>query len=345
MKSSLATVTYEAEPDFFTAMCPAGAEHNIVTCRDRLTKDIVGFGCRSVRPYFVNGVPRRIGYLSSLRCRPKYQNMGLVARGYRAMRDLHEADGATEWYYTTILGANDRALRLLTSGRAGLPFYHFVGNYTTFLVPTAHPRLNSRQADVKIEEIDQLTVLQQFLNSTGKQRQLFPQHLTGGWLDAVSRKADVGLRVWGAQRGGSIVGAIGSIDQTGIRQFQVQQYVPWLQALRKPLNVWNRLRRRPLISAAPCEFRYLTVMFPVLEDDEDPNILIHLLDHVVQDARERGFQYVAIGCHESERSYPLLRSLSAQCFDARMYLVSWDHTSLADFKIVNQRFYLELGWL
>ena len=83
------SVTFQREPSFFDASVVEGDFHQTIICRDSATGQAVGFGCRSVRARYVNGQPLPVGYLSLLRLVENHRNLGLVARGYRYFRDLH----------------------------------------------------------------------------------------------------------------------------------------------------------------------------------------------------------------------------------------------------------------
>src|SRR5436190_21794140 len=73
-------VTFRREPSWFAGAVVDGRFRQVVACRDLRTGGIIGFGCRSVRDVFINGQPREVGYLSSLRVLPEHRNIGLVAR-------------------------------------------------------------------------------------------------------------------------------------------------------------------------------------------------------------------------------------------------------------------------
>src|SRR5262249_16635498 len=123
-------VSFQREPSWFGGAVVDGFSRQVVACRDRETGRIFGFGCRSLRHLYVTGQPKVVGYLRGLRVLPEYRVRGLVARGYAFFRRLHE-DGRTPYYLTTIAEGNELALRILTSGRSGLPAYHPAGRYHT----------------------------------------------------------------------------------------------------------------------------------------------------------------------------------------------------------------------
>src|SRR5207248_343014 len=121
-------VTFRRDPSYFSAPEVDGHCRQVVAAREVETGRLVGFGSRSLRRLYVNGGPREVGYLSSLRLLAGHRNRGLVARGYAFFRGLH-GDGRAPLYLTTIAEGNELAVRTLTSGRAGLPAYHDAGRY------------------------------------------------------------------------------------------------------------------------------------------------------------------------------------------------------------------------
>src|SRR5947209_9826887 len=55
-------VAFRREPSWFAAAVVDGHFRQVVACRDRETGRVIGFGCRSVREVYVNGVRRAVGY-------------------------------------------------------------------------------------------------------------------------------------------------------------------------------------------------------------------------------------------------------------------------------------------
>ena len=128
------SVCFQREPSFFSGSVVEGPFRQVIVCRDTQTSEIVGFGTRSIRDMHVNGSPEPVGYLGSLRLLEPHRSIGLVARGFRFLSELH-GDQRTELYLTTIAEGNERAMATLTSGRAGLPRYNFAGRFHTFAIP------------------------------------------------------------------------------------------------------------------------------------------------------------------------------------------------------------------
>ena len=127
------SVTFQHKPSYFRAAPTDGPFRQVIVCRETLSRHIVGFGLGGSARLYINGEPRDIGYLGSLPpCSRSIATWG--AQGYAFLRELH-ADGRTPLYLTTIAEGNEKAIEVLTSGRAGLPRYHFAGLYHTAVFP------------------------------------------------------------------------------------------------------------------------------------------------------------------------------------------------------------------
>jgi hypothetical protein len=95
---------------------------------------LFGAGTRSVSMAFVNGEPMPLGYLSGMRLDTDYRaKPRTILSGYEFLRELHESDGATEIYLTSIMSDNLVARRLLEANLRGMPTYRFVGEFATLI--------------------------------------------------------------------------------------------------------------------------------------------------------------------------------------------------------------------
>jgi hypothetical protein len=128
------SVSLEREPSFFRAASVEGDEHQTVVCRDA-GRRVLGMGTRAIRTTLHDGNPERTGYLSQLRLdRAARGGYHLVTRGYRLLRELHERDGRTLVYLTSILERNATARRLLEAGVRGLPTYRHIDRFETSII-------------------------------------------------------------------------------------------------------------------------------------------------------------------------------------------------------------------
>jgi hypothetical protein len=338
------SVSFRREPSWFEAAVVDGFFRQVVACRDLDTGRIIGFGCRSIRRLFMNSVPADIGYLSSLRLLPEYRNIGLIARGYAFFRRLHE-DGRTPFYLTTIAEGNETALKVLTSGRAGLPMYHPAGRYHTVAIalPRRAPRFAAPQAaTLRTATSDDLPPLLDLLATNGPRRQFFPccecDDILARWR---------GLqwdRIVLAERGGNLLGVLAGWDQHAYRQSVVHSYSGWVRWLRPLYNAWQWPRGVPGLPAPGQPLPTLTAALPLVTDD-DPHVFAALLGELRRRCTGGPWSYLLLGLHESDPLLPVARRYEAACYTTYLYLVAWPDGDAARTALDGRAMYLELGTL
>ena len=234
----------------------------MLAVRDAQADRIAGFVSRAIRSMFVNGSPEPIGYLSGLRALPEYRNRGLLARGIVYLRRLH-SDGRAKLYLATIAEGNDGAIRLLTSGRTGLPTFHSAGQYLGLALPIP---TRSRGASLAAGELtlsearrEDLSEILQFLRKWGPRRQFFPDYRDEDFFRADATFKDLAPRdILLARRKGQLIGTIGAWDQHGFKQSIVEGYGTALKWFSPVYNLWSQFRARPAIPRPGSELRYLT---------------------------------------------------------------------------------------
>ncbi|HNB36649.1 MAG TPA: hypothetical protein PK414_10545, partial [Anaerolineales bacterium] len=108
------SLSLEREPNYFLASNIEGAFHETLVVRDTKTNQLVGIGDRSVRPLYINGEIKDVGYFSGLRVDAKYQHGLALARflgkGWEGQREQHK-DGRAKFYLMSIVSDNNPAKR------------------------------------------------------------------------------------------------------------------------------------------------------------------------------------------------------------------------------------------
>ena len=353
-------VSFQREPSWFGGAVVDGFSRQVVACRDQKTGRIFGFGCRSLRELYVNGKPMIVGYLSGLRVLPEYRNRGLVARGYAFFRRLHE-DGRTPFYLTTIAEGNELAMRILTSGRAGLPTYHPAGRYHTIAIalpsrgagirstPVAYapgsPAAGSLPHEIRSARSADLPAMLDFLNSVGRRQQFFPLYRQEDFLapDGLLRGLELD-RTLLAERGGRLVGLIAAWDQHAYRQQVVHGYSGWLRAVRPLYNLTARCRGSAGLPAPGQPLRTLIAAFPVIADD-DPAVFSALLTALRCLCGGGPWTHLLVGMHERNPLLPIVRRFQSACYTSLLYLVCWPDGDAARMALDGRPIYLELGSL
>lgn len=341
------SLSFRREPSYFDAAVVEGQFQQVVICRDSRDKRIAGFGCRSVRTVYVNGQPTPIGYLSALRALPEYRNRGLVARGYAYLKQLH-ADGRTPLYLTTISAGNERALSILTSGRAGLPTYGFAGNYHTLVISLRQrrpPPAASGSIEVRAASQDDLHEVLEFLHTVGPARQFFPCYEEGDFFGQRGTLRDLAPSdLLLAFRGHQLVGMLGGWDQHAFKQSVVERYPNPLLWSRPLYNAWARLRGGTKLPRPGSSFRYLTAALPVVLDN-DPTVFAALFETLLSQAAQGACDFLVIGLHESDPLLSLVQPFQLGCYLTRTYLVWWDEGDSLVAQMDDRPPYYELGCL
>jgi hypothetical protein len=341
------TVSFRREPSWFGAAVVDGSSRQVVACRDTETGRIIGFGCRSLRELYVNGQIETVGYLSSLRVLEEYRNLGLIAPGYAFFHELH-ADNRVPYYLTTIAEGNETALRVLTSGRAGLPGYHPFGRYHTLAIPL--PRRSRRVPappagmTIRPARAEDVSVILHFLRQWGPQRQFFPHYERSDLImpEGLLRGLELD-RLLLAERGGHLVGTLAGWDQHAYRQSVVHDYAGPIRWLRPLYNGWAWLRGRPSLPAIGQPLRYLTAALPAEAEDQEgvfAALLAALREHCAGAAT-----YLMLGLHEKDRLLHIARRYATAYYTTLLFVAAWDD-GLGRIEAVDDRApYLELGSL
>src|SRR5690606_37658398 len=102
-------ISYEREPNFSLGCEATGENPVVVVACDQESGETVGVACRSGREVFVNGRPKRLGYLGQLRVDQRYRGRWLVSRGYSLLRRLHDCDPAPAYLAALIDGGREAA--------------------------------------------------------------------------------------------------------------------------------------------------------------------------------------------------------------------------------------------
>ena len=339
------SICFQREPSFFDAASVEGDFVQTIVCRDQDRKRIVGFGTRSIRQRYVDGVAMPVGYLSSLRVLPEYRGMSLIARGYAYFRELHD-DGRVPFYLTTIAAGNEPALRILTSGRAGLPHYHRRGTYCTLAVPIRARRLpasHHESLEIRLATSNDASAIVEFVNAQGRGRQLCPQlavdDLGGGGLLRELSAGDVLL----ATRHGDIVGTLAAWDQHAFRQSVVHRYGATLAYLRPLYNAWAGLTGRSRLPRPGAPFRYLVGAICMIKD-YDPTVFQQLLAELLARLGNGPAEYLLLGMHESDPLLSLAERFASQKYVTHLYAVTFDGENVFQ-PIQTRPIHLELGTL
>jgi hypothetical protein len=338
-------LTFRREPSFFDAAVVDGPNVQVGVCRDSQTKRLVGFGVRSFRQRFVNGQPQVVGYLSGLRLLAEFRNHGLVARGYRFFRRMHEHNHVP-CYLTTIAEGNEAAMRVLTSGRAGLPPYYDLGRFHTAALGSR--RISTRSMEgvtIAPATVDDREELINFLQREGRHRQFFPCYENADFFHPGCTMKDLKPEhILIARRNGTIVGTLAAWDQSNFKQTIVEGYAGSLGWLRRIVNPLGKLTGRPAWPRPGDAVQFVTAALPLVQDD-DEEVFAALVANVLQREAATKYGSLMIGLHERDPLIKVLRQFQPRWFTTRLYVVCFEDGESFRQQIDNRVPYLELGCL
>jgi hypothetical protein len=313
-------LAYCREPSFFRSLNVQGKCNEVVAAKEQ--NALVGMGCRSIKPVWVNGERMNIGYLSGLRIAPSARGGSLLARGYARLRHLHAAC-PVPLYLTTIIEDNHSAMGVLTGARAGLPQYREQGSYLTHAL-CLKPTGISKAGPLKIQRGDSIPLqsLLTFIQHEGARYQFFPileaEDFENGYLQDLT-PADFYV----AMHGEKIQGVMARWDQSAFKQIWIQNYSPPLRYLRPLLNQGLRCAGYHALPPAGTYLNVLYIAFVCIQQD-NPEVFHALLASLLGDTRNAKFHWALLGMHERHPLLPSLHSYRSLRYGSRLYFAVWE---------------------
>ena len=323
-------LSLEREPDSFIAGAVQGDRYQMVVARDEPAGPVVGMGSRAILEAWIDGAPGPIGYLSQLRVDRPYRGRGkAILKAYAFMRQLH-ADGAVPFYVTTIVEDNLAARRLLEANLPSMPRYHAVGRLVT-LALRVRRAASRRAAGVSVAQAgaDSLDEVVSCLGRHGRRHQFAPR-----WSRELLRcpRRCHGLRpedFFVARRGDRVVGCAACWDQRGFKQTVVRGYGPRLRWARHAVNAvgpWFGLPRLP----RPGDAVRSVFLSHVAVDDDDPEVLVGLVDAAMASRHAADADYLVMGLAESSPLLGVVKGTYAcRAYPSLIYIVHWEDGAAA----------------
>lgn len=317
-------IVFAKEPSFFAAERIGSLSSEVIACREQETGRIVGFGTRSIRRVFVNGVPKLVGYLASLRGIPEARGRTLLARGYQALKNRHESNGTVPFYFTTILEDNLNAKIVLTSGRAGFPTYQNVGLFNTHTVSTRlHMRKDKSDLQVSNGSSKTLQEIVSFLNRHNSHYLFAPALEISDFLEGGIYPCFHPEHFFVVRQKGELLGVAGLWDQHALKQVVVSGYQKPLRFLRPLYNQASHFTGLPKLPKAGGEIRLCYSTFIAIRNRE-PDIFVPLLDAMLGVCREHNIPNLVLGFSENDPLNEVIMRIPRHTTLSRIYMVYWE---------------------
>jgi hypothetical protein len=324
------SLSFEREPNYFNASVVEGPFHQTLVARESAGGEIIGVADRSVRPRFVDGSVRDVGYMSQLRVHSRY-GRGLylgrgLGQGFKAYREL-DADGRTPFYLMSIIEENLPARRLLTAGLPGYPRAREYGRmFTCVIYPVRKKRALSLPGSMRLGRGDDKFAAEivDCLNRYNSRRQFAPFWTCDSLFTSNLTPSDFFLALDGTR----LVGCLACWDQTAFKQTVVRGYSGAIARWRGLINMLSRLGGWPYLPEPNVQLCHSYASHLAIEGD-DPAVFGALLRAVYNHNLERGYRYFMIGLAESNPLREMLKSYRPLTYISRLYLVAWDGKSSA----------------
>jgi len=309
------SLSFGREPDYFSdADVPGEAKQTIIA---RENGRIASMGSCTVRQRFVNGRPRRVGYLGGLRLDSAFAGrFDVVRRGYAFFKEVESADPA-DFYFTSIAADNERARRFLERGLPGMPKYEFIGEFVTVVIGTTRRRV-SRSPLPSSVDVDEKCVSR--VNAHNRLYQFSPS-----WsVEELKHNETLGLEgPLALESQGRIVARAALWDQRNYKQTVICGYSPAVAFTRPFLNVVGRLLGQPRL---PARGTILANAFitQLVVDPGNSESCIELIKALIQTASERGLEFLTLGFAGNDSRLLAIRTNFHRLeYLTRLYVVRW----------------------
>jgi len=314
-------VAYEREPSFLQGLETQGTFNQVIAAEE--DGKILLFGCRSIRPMFINGERIDFGYLSSLRSTPLAKQKLGVARSYKTLREVHE-DGRCLGYISTIINGNVEAVSTLTHGRAGLPYYKNMGTCRTVAIPlrkrkhASHPNISIRFA-----KPGGGALVVRLLENFGKQNQFFPALTKSDFGTPLLRDLPI-TQFLIAEQNGEACGIAALWDQSKFKQHRIRKYSPALRLAKPFLNGGLKLAGYSPMPKEGEQLKNAYFCFKAARN-HNPKILQALLHHACNHLHQAGYSHCITGFHNDDPATSIVKHYPATTYRSRLFFTGWEN--------------------
>jgi hypothetical protein len=310
-------LTFEREPDYFADADLPGTDKQTVIASEN--NRVVCAGSCAIRERFINGAPRRVGYLGGLRLDARATGrFDILRRGYEFFREL-QSGAPADYYFTSIAADNAPARKFLERGMPRMPAYEFVGEFVTALLPAGGQSPNSAASESGTPESNELL---DCLNNHGRHYQ-FAECWSSQELAALSK---LGLQMedfYCVRAGGRITASAALWDQRAFKQTVIRGYAPWLAMARPAVNVAARILGTPRLPPAGSTLAHAFVSHLAV-DREESGPLVALIVRLRKIAARRGIEFLTLGFAANDsRLGTLRRNFRCREYRSRIYVVRW----------------------
>ncbi|MEK6828146.1 MAG: hypothetical protein AABX78_02245 [Nanoarchaeota archaeon] len=338
------SIAFQRNPSYFSALKIEGKQNQVIVGRNE-KDEIIGFGTRSIKPIYINGRVKNVGYLSNLRIVKGYKEKGYLSEGYNYLKKLHQ-DKKVDIYYSTILEGNRVAIKILTSKKSYLPNYHDIGRYCTIAINlfTKQKKYNNKLKIIK-GSTQNLMEIVNFINKNGSKKQFYPFYTLSDFTSKNSNLIGFDIKdFYVALKDEKIVGVIGKWDQRQFRQIIITGYKGAMLVIKSFYNLIARFMGVSPLPKPNTQLRFLYVSFIAIEKDY-LEIFKELLYTLYNDSVGKGYSHILIGLHSNDSLLKVVDEFNHIKFNSRLYIVCWQDGEKFFNELDNRIPYIELSTL
>ncbi|XDD48611.1 hypothetical protein AB3N60_19125 (plasmid) [Leptospira sp. WS39.C2] len=305
----------DRSPSFFESLSKEGENPEIIIGRDSDTDQIIGAGYRIESDYIFQSKRMTLGYLAGLRLLKEYRSGIALARGYKKLKELHQKS-KSKGYFTTIQTENLNALQILSSHRAGLPFYQFVTHLTTFIW---NPNSFKKKTNLIFEPVTNSRQFKTYVEQMERKSYLRPH-----WDDSFYEKKEITKFVIKDQN--KVIVCFSIWDQNATKRWKVIGYSHKLNFFRYFYNIYAKLRKLPILPIPGSQLHY-NFLTQLCIDDKYQNRLPEIFSVILNSSSHhyKG-SYLCFTLSNEDPWYHSVKKIPAWEINSMAYFVHWDPT-------------------
>jgi hypothetical protein len=311
-------LNFERSPNFFHATHTATSVPEVWLMEDNQQQRLVASFSIGKRYVFVNGEKRLTRYGNDLRIHQDYKGGRILFRLFKKYRELMQ----NEWMQTVILEENIASINTVGSGRLSLPNYHDAGKLVTHMI-AINQKNTSANNNIRRACPDDIQLLQIFFDKNAKKKQFYPYYNFSkiGSDDPFYRniQLDNYYLYFNDQQ---LVAVAGLWDQKSFKQTRFLSYHGNMKILRYVNNFSSKLWGGLKLPSAGSLGNYIS-MHSILCQGNNPDLLEHLVSHVLSDYRYSNYDALILGFDQQDTLHQGVNNFKRHSLISNHYLASY----------------------
>ena len=322
---------FTARPSIFDALRALGDKSQVFGVFHN--NSLAGFGAVTTQERYLNGLPKKICYLSTLRLLPAHRGKGLTSKGFKFLK--RQPLGA-HIFMASLINSSKLAFRILMQQRRDYPTFYPIGEIETRLIFLRKGNSNGKSPTIEVNSLkpSESAAALQFLRSQGKHKHFFLRYTTLRNLNLSSKDYVA------ARQDGKIIGLCAIWDQRPFKQIIVKSY-----GLFAPVvALYNHLPFKTT-SNLPKSGEQLNLAYVshLVVNNNNPDVLQAMLSHIEKNYSSK-LPFLAIGLHSQDPLCAALANFRGIKYKSTLFIAAWDKKRLLKAeKLRHSLFYPEIS--